>query len=1059
MLANRRSPANPRSTMRTLRYLALALLCGAVLSTVLAADETRKTYDIPAGDAVAALRQFAAASGRETLFAAESVRGVKTAAVKGEFTARAALEALLAGTGLVATEDAKTGALAIRRESPEKNGASRRAEGAAGTTDAGVVRLDDYLVQGVRAPGPVNEGVIPRVANRAVAFQIFDRTAIESSGANSLGEFFRNYSGNTASGLGFQSAYGSATNLLTGPGDASDRINLRGLGNNRTIVLLNGRRLYGSDQLGPDVSRVPLTAVERVEILTGAAAAIYGANAVGGAVNIITRRNYQLNEFTGYLGTSTRGGATEWRGTLYSSFALDHGRTTGSVILEHTDRAELRASQREFYLDAVARIPSTSPVYRTVLSNLLRSPRPMIVTSAASGLLLPSNPTANTAMVPVGYASANPTANDFDGTAGQMGLDFRRAGAVLLQPAMKIDSVNFQGEHSFVPDRLDAYTELAWRYQEVHSTFPGLIGTPTLAATSPLNPFRANSAAGRPTGVAITLQWDPVDVPFDQSDSLQRTVRLVGGLKGKLGAAKKWAWALDYSYDRNEAFSAIAQHSAALNDAVALGVYNPFRDLTRYPNNIDLAQLTSSITTRVIPEIYVANLRVSGELLTWRAGRVGVSFGAESRTEDLKSANRQTAAPVRQINNPAGVALILPLSNGEVHSSREARSAYAELTVPLLGEDLRLPLAEQLELSFAVRRESYGHYSYRSTLGAGITSITDPGEIADTPLTAAVLWKPGRDVAFRASYSGTFVSPTMTNFFSARNTLTASTAATFFDPVLHKTVTLPAGSYTVTSGGNPALKPESGRSYNYGVILTPRWVPGLTFSADLFHIVSYNQIRTPSAQTIVSYFPDRVTRDAAGNVTAYDVSVVNMSQVLVGGADLRLQWQHTWAALGTIDWQAGATYTDFYKQQAVIGNPFNAGVGDRTLDSAAPLRWKGSSSVTLTRGAWTAGVTARYVGKFKDAFNSGLAVPNTNGGVDGEYIRSQTEFDVRASYDFGGTGDGWRRFVRHTRVTLGALNVLDRRPPYLSTNAGAPYYSYLNDPRMRFVYLEVKRRF
>jgi iron complex outermembrane recepter protein len=305
------------------------------------------------------------------------------------------------------------------------------------------------------------------------------------------------------------------------------------------------------------------------------------------------------------------------------------------------------------------------------------------------------------------------------------------------------------------------------------------------------------------------------------------------------------------------------------------------------------------------------------------------------------------------------------------------------------------------------------------------------------------------------------VSPTMNQLFAARSVLPLSSPTTFFDPVLGATVTRPAGSVTVTSGGNPGLRPESGRAYNYGVIITPRRLPGLTVSADLYHVVSYDQIRTPSVQTVVSFFPGRVTRDAANNVTAYDTSAVNMSQVVVGGADFRVAYDFTVAGVGAFTWQGGATYTDYYKQIAVIGNPFLQGVGDRTLDFGAPQRLKGSTSLTLTRDRWSAGFTARYVGKYKDTFNSGIAVapPIVVVPVDGDFIRAQTEFDLRFTYEFAGDRTGWRGVLRNTKVALGALNVLDRRPPYVSSLVGGAAYSYYNDPRMRYVYLEMKRKF
>lgn len=1047
--------------MRNLPRTLLASVLGAALWLTALAAETKRSYDLPAGDAATMLRKFSEVSGHETLFAADTVRGVKTRAVKGELTAREALEALLVDGELAFTQDAKSGVFAVRR-GPGPNdprAVLTESDRPASRTQVehGMVTLEEFTVHGVRVPGPVNEGVIARTANGAVPFQIFDRTAIERSGATSLGEFFRSYSGNTSNGLGFQLSFGNSTNLANGPGDTADRINLRGLGNNRTVVLLNGRRLYGSDSLGPDVSRIPLSAVERVEILPGAGAAIYGANAVGGAVNIITRRNYNILELTGYLGTSTGGGATEWRGTVYYGFSLNEGRTSGSVILEHTDRGELRASDREFYLDALNVVAPDHPLYRTINSNSIRTPRALI--TATAPLLLPGNPTATVASVPVGYNSPSPAAADFAATAGQIPLSFRRVGTVLLQPAARIDSVNFQGEHRFIKDRLEAYTEIAWRYQVGRNTLPGIGGNATLAATSPLNPFRANPAAGRPTGVAVNIVWDPVDVPFDESHTLQRTLRLVGGLKGKLGSDKRWAWALDYSYDRNEGYSTYLQRTSSLNDAVALGVYNPFRDLERFPNTVNLANLTTTNINRGIPEIYVANARLSGDLWQWRAGRAALSLGAESRQEEIKSVGVQDASAVRRLNNPTAVALLAPFSNGQIKAEREARSAYAELTVPILGGDLRLPMADTLEVSLAARHETYGRYGFRSTFGTGLTSAVQPEEISGTPLTAAVLWRPVRDVSFRASYSDAFVSPTMNQLFAARTVLPLTSPVTFFDPVFGATVIRPAGSVTVTSGGNPSLRPESGRAYNYGVIVTPRVIPGLTVSADLYHVVSYDQIRTPTVQTIVSFFPGRVTRDGSNNVTAYDTSAINMSQVVVGGADFRVAYDFSVAGVGELSWQGSATYTDYYKQKAIVGNPFLQGVGDRTLDSGVPQRLKGSASLTLTRDVWGASLTARYVGKYKDAFNRGLAVPNTNGGIDGDFIRAQLELDLRFTYDFGEDGDGWRRVLRRTKVALGALNVLDRRPPYLSSNSGAAGYSYYNDPRMRFVYMELKKKF
>lgn len=1043
---------------------ALVLVLFPLLFVAAQAAEARIAFNLPAGDAARTLKQFAAQAQREILFPVQRIDGVQTNAVQGELTVREGLDRLLAGTELRAIEDARTGALVVRRvDDPNAPRAAQtesdRPSGLVKLND-GTIKLEDFTVHGVRVPGPVNEGVIPRTADGAVPFQIFDREAIDRSGAMSLGEFFRGYSANTAPGLGYQSPYGASLNLANGIPDTSDRINLRGLGTNKTIVLLNGRRLYGSDSSGPDVSRIPLSAVDRIEVLTGATAAIYGANAVGGAINIITKRDFSGGEATVYFGTSTKGGATEWHASLFDGFSLNHGRTTGTVLLEHIDRGALYARQRAYWEEALARVPATAAPYRSILAPLLRTPRAAITTTSTTGLRLPANPSATVTAVPAGYNNPNPTALDFNATVGQMPISTNRIGSTKLQNPFQSYSLNFQGQHKLLGDRLEAYTEIAWRYQEVRTTVPGIGGTTgVLAANSPVNPFRAQPAAGFPVGVAITATWEPIDVPNDPVFTMQRTTRLVGGLKGRLGDAKRWAWALDYSYDRNEGYSQNTQYTSFLNQAVGLGVYTPFRDLSLYPNTTALASLATVNTNRNVPEVFVGNARISGDVWSWRAGAIALSAGGEQRKERINTQGQRDYAEVLRLNSPASIPILSQAANGKTKASRTATSGYAELTVPVFGGGFRRPLADTLELSFAVRREDFGSFNYRSTFGDGLVSAAAPREISGTPITLAGLYRPVRDVGFRASYGEAFVAPSMSQLFNTRTILPNSNVLTFLDPVLGAQVTRPIGSVTITQGGNPGIRPEYGRSYNYGILITPRWLPAFSLTADYFRVISNDQIRQPALATILRYFPERVTRDANNQVVAYDTSFVNMSVVVTSGADIGFSWTMDTKSRGEFTWTGSATYVDTFRFRAVTGNPFLHGVGDLTLDSAAPLRLKGQSALFWTKGPITAGLTARYTGHYKNTFNVGAGGVNLgpDQAVDGDFIDSQLEFDAQFSYRFSARETGWRGFLARTNVLLGVRNLADRRPPY--TSVGGAYYSFFNDPRQRFVYLEVKRKF
>ena len=164
--------------------------------------------------------------------------------------------------------------------------------------------------------------------------------------------------------------------------------------------------------------------------------------------------------------------------------------------------------------------------------------------------------------------------------------------------------------------------------------------------------------------------------------------------------------------------------------------------------------------------------------------------------------------------------------------------------------------------------------------------------------------------------------------------------------------------------------------------------------------------------------------------------------------------------LGEFKLTANATYTDVYKLRLISGAAYQKGVGDRSVDTESPLRLKGTSSLFWTREAFTAGVTARYLGHYKDAYNTNLGGTALNPGavrVDGDTIGSSTEFDVQGSYQFAAKNDGWRHFLNRTKVTLGARNVFDREPPY--NTASQAFYSFYNDPRQRYVYLELKRAF
>ena len=303
------------------------LLLGALLAVAARAEEPRKNYEIPAGDAAQTLKQFAQISGRETLFAAEVVRGVKTRPVKGSLTAREALEALLADTGLRATADARTGAFAVRRNDGDPAPNAPRAaqtDGDRPTSQAtkgedGQIALEEFEVTGsrIRTLGQ-EQGALP-------VFSI-PQIELERRGVNRLADI-RWAIPQLGAAIGFND------NLLNGGTSRAQQVgtsfNLRGLGGNSTLVLVDGRRIPHTGQEAPggaggredfSVDGIPVSAIERIEILPEGAGAIYGSEAIAGVVNIILKKNYS---------------GAEVRISYDNTFDSDVGQTTVSLTAGH----------------------------------------------------------------------------------------------------------------------------------------------------------------------------------------------------------------------------------------------------------------------------------------------------------------------------------------------------------------------------------------------------------------------------------------------------------------------------------------------------------------------------------------------------------------------------------------------------------------------------------------------------------------------------------------------------------------------------------------------------
>lgn len=1037
------------SVRRTLSIASCLLALGATAS---AAEPAVKTFDLPAGPAAETLKQFAVQSGREIVFAPQAVAKVTTSAVKGEFTPAAALDVMLAGTGLIATQDQKTGAFAVRRDERPK-GVVRSlalAQAAVSPESDRVLELAPYEVTGVRETGVVNQGIIPREANEAVRYNVFTREAIDRSGASSLSELLLRQVTQAANyGTGTQRTYSGQLSLFDGIAVPADRIDLRGLGSNQTLVMVNGRRLYGNEIEGPDISRIPLSAVERIEISPSSGSAIYGANAMAGVVNIVLRKNFSGGETSLYYG-GARGGADETRLSVFHGFNLNGGRTNVTINAEYKNIQPLSLGDRGYHLRALDRFPPNSPNYVSEVLNNFFGPRPTVVRSpATTGLGIPANPTANVAIVPRGSTGTDLTPASFNESASTGVVDPSRLDRTNLVGPLESFSIFSTIEHAIRGERLAAYIEASYRWADNGAgAFSEMLPTLALGATHPLNPFRTGVTPGF-VGSSVDVKVVPADLPTASQTSRQRTMRFVAGLKGQFTflGDREVKWSADASWDRDETEANTLSYTKQLRIATANGLYNPLRDLTNAPllPTSELDKLRSNVQNLRHPEITATNWRANGELFDLWGGPATFSLGAEFRYEYQFMATRYSYGAYADLPPAQGV---FPSKNPSyvIQTNRRSYAGYLETIFPLVGERNRRPLVHALSVSTAVRYEKYDDFG------------------AATPPMVALKWALLPDVALRAQFSEGFQPPTQSQLTSPGSLIgpVPFFASQYTDskrPGLANTSALILRS----GAGNPGLRPETSDTWDGGIIVTPRFLPGLTLNVAYFRYDKRDLAAQLSLQENVDagriLRGERLATDPAGvpgPIIQIDSPVVNVSRQFTDGFDYSIDYSFR-TRLGHVALDAAATQTRRFNRQATPTAAPVDSLGDIGFGSSVPIKWRGRGGLAWKGQRWGAGWTARYIDSYIVFSNNPTPSVPFRKGLDGPNIPSSIEHDVQLHYDVPlRSTAGLKGWLSGTRWTLGAMNVFDRDPPY-QTNSGALWYSAFNDPRQRFIYIEVRK--
>lgn len=972
----------------------LSLLCGvAAVASIVAVStaacaQTARDFNIPAGAMRSALTAFATQSDQQIFFTSDMVEGVRSPGVTGRLEPSVALDRVLQNTGLGWTQS-RPGVFALRR-----------------LEELEVVELDEVVVTGtlLRSSGPPSSPVVT-----------LDRASLDRRGlptvADVLVDLPQNYAGSGTPGaaLGLTDGSGSNSGLATG-------INLRGLGPDATLTLINGRRLAGSGFRGEfaDVSALPSAAVERVDVLLDGASALYGSDAVAGVVNVIMRRSYEGQESRLHLGSADDGAES-----LIASHLAGRQWSSGSALIsyEYQQTNGLNSQDRRYTADGDLR-PFGGSDRRSVFS----SPGNVLAFDPAIGGYV-----SQFAIRPGPDGSAR-SPQDF--AAGQANLASQLRG-VDLTPDVERHSLYGRARQS-VGDRLDITADV--RYSQRDFGFDNG-ATVTIFAVTPSNPYFVSPDGSQALLLGYSFFGD--FGPTRQEGRAESFGITAGGVYD-LGGGWSADGYLAFASERDETTTSGRVNSLFLEEALGNlpddprttysaardGYFNPFG--AGSANSADVLEFIGSGFSQATNESRAesANLLITGPAFSLPGGDLDIAVGAQVRRESFATETLTWIATVEPD------AVITP------RRKRTITALFAEARIPIVGEANARPGLQALEVSLAGRVEDYDDFG----------TTTNP--------KLGLVWKPASDLSVRASFGTSFRAPSLPQLFDdSAVTVTAAPR--------------PDGSSVLALfryGGNPDLQPETAETWAVGIDYAP--ARGVRGSVNLFETRFEDRIAQPVSENFnavltdpsLTPFVDLV--DPANNAadlalvrgytsdptfpfgsifpdTSYgailDARWVNAEAVQVRGVDASVLYPLSLGA-HEFTFDASASYILNYETQITPLAPARSVVGQVGF----PVRLRGRAGFGWTFGSFGADVHWSHVAAYSDG--------------NGREIEAWDTVDLQL---------GWNPALGRlsgSRLAVSVQNLFDADPPFYDAPTGFGFDPGQANPFGRMIALQLIKR-
>jgi len=922
---------------------------------------------------------------------------------------------------------------------------------------------------------------------------VLDRAAIEKQGFNSVADILQNMTEAGSPPISRSSV------LASGEDVGGYYIDLRNLGNNRTLVLLNGKRLGGTTSGAQDLSQVPMAAIDRIEVLKDGASSIYGSDAIAGVVNIITRKNYDGAQFDAYVGQYDQDdGAAQ---TYSMTFGTHSDRGSITFSAEYAKSDPTWAKDRWF----------------SKYGNTDRHPLDgLTVVGQWGAFYLPSNFCSD------GFCSLNVGGDPFDPSqwhnVNEAGgaSDLTNANEeMMLQTSIERRSIFVSADYN-ITDNIKFSTDLLYNHRETIQQVAGYplqlvgfrAGSPYVNALSPdsyYNPTGTLHDDGTRTG------GDPIygyrrgwEVPRTTNNQLD-TYRLSGTLSGAFEIGDHtWNWDVGGYVNQNDALS--INHGdfnlIAANNALGPSFLDPSTGLVTCgtPDNpLPYGSAPGSCIpwNPLIPAGSVADGSLTGNPAlqqnlfpyyhtTGRTREVDYSANITGPIFALPAGDLSLAAGYEYRNDTgtyspdafAQTGLSSNLSAGPTSGRYKVEEYYLEVDVPVLKD---LPLARELSFNVA------GRYSKYDTFGD-----TTNGKFSLT-------WKPIDDLLVRGNYAQGFRAPTIDQLYggiggtfdyytdpcdvsrqasdaAVRERCMSGFGGQNGTPANYTQIGqggIPCTKYPCQSGvqtfsgNNPLLQPETATSKTAGLVYSPGWVSGLDVSLDWwrFHIKGYMTGDTITSMLYDCYVlsiasrcsSSLFTRDANGVVNYALRGQKNAGWIDTEGYDFGVNYRLPEFSFGRFAIHWNTTYTSHWDNKAdnqpdTFVNPANSFAGFFRIRSNASLDW--------SLGDFGATWTTRYFSSQKEECADGpnspdgypCSLPNyVSDGISSPQNRigSTTFHDVQVRWNAP-----W-----NATVSLGANNVFNHwaQPAYSAPNSQFAYYGGFDIGR--FYYLRYQQKF